>query len=131
MLWLLLVLLLGPPTVLAAFRPLTPRWRRARQVYWVALPVTLGLFALNLTAVDPAGPAGWYYGAWGAFVVVLAVLCWAIGIVRAEWSRRDETRERVAAANERVEQWKQGVGQEGYEPVTICTKSVQPRDHGA
>ncbi|MBY0460413.1 MAG: hypothetical protein K2V38_24115 [Gemmataceae bacterium] len=86
---------IGPPVVFAALPPRTEAWRRARAWFWRLLPVAGGLFYVNLTLIDPAGPGWLYYGAWLLFAVVAGVWCLTIGTIRAE---RDKWRQAHRAA---------------------------------
>jgi hypothetical protein len=58
----------------------------------IALPIAVGLFVFNLTVLNTAGPAVWYYGMWAAFVVSLAVVCVAAGICRGGFGSESSSR---------------------------------------
>ena len=101
--WVVLLFVLVPPSIFAAARPTTPRWRAAWRVYWILLPITLAIFAYNLNLLDPAGPQWWFYGMWGLFAVCFVAVWSAYVICRIEWNRRKRALARDTAATERSE----------------------------
>jgi protein-S-isoprenylcysteine O-methyltransferase Ste14 len=100
-----IALAVGPMLAVSAVRPRTDRWRLARRVLWVTLPLAAADVAANVLLVDMAGPGWVVYSAWGVFVLLLAAVAWAGGTVRAEWADW-RAGERLAATERRP--WKRG-----------------------
>lgn len=82
--WLLALLAVLPPFVLAALPPRTEKWRRARKMFWIASGLLVALGAAGLAFVNPLGPAAIWMGTLFALVTALAFWLLAVETIRTE-----------------------------------------------
>ncbi|MBP3954243.1 hypothetical protein J8F10_02905 [Gemmata sp. G18] len=84
--WIAILACFLPPVVLALFPPRTPNWRRARKPFWVTFVLAAAIGAASVAFIDPAGPAVLVFGALVVFATVATLWCYAVAIMRTEWS---------------------------------------------
>ena len=91
--WIAILLCLVPPMVLAALPPRTEKWRRARELFWIATALVIVAIGATVALVEIIGPAAFFLGPailWigtlPANAPALAIWCYAAGTIRSEWS---------------------------------------------
>ena len=96
--WVAILIPLVPPLVLAARRPSTEKWRRARKRFWLTLPLTVAIAATSVAFIDFLGPAIIWLGALLALTLLAAILNVALATIRNErneWLARHQGKETV------------------------------------
>ena len=96
--WLAILVPLLPPLVLAARRPYTEKWHRARKRFWLTLPPTVALAAASVAFIDFLGPAAIWLGALFALLILATVLGVAVATIRNErneWLAQHKGKETV------------------------------------
>jgi hypothetical protein len=86
MAWIAILLPLIPPLVLAARRPHTEKWRRARKRFWLTLPLGIAIAVASVAFINFLGPPIIWLSALLALLIVAAVLGTALATIRNERS---------------------------------------------
>jgi hypothetical protein len=96
--WLALLLPLIPPLVLAARRPHTEKWRRARKRFWITLPFGIAIAAASLAFINFLGPAAIWLGALLTLMILAVIMGVALATIRNErneWCEQHKGKETV------------------------------------
>jgi hypothetical protein len=83
---------------LAARRPHTEKWRRARTRFWLTFPLLVALGAASVAFIDLLGPAVIWMSALLALLILAAVAGVALGTMvkeRHEWREQHKGKETV------------------------------------